>query len=343
MRLRTITGTDLHASVICLGALPFGVTLSEDLSFTLMDRFLAEGGNFIDTALVYGEWLPDGKGRSERTVGKWVKQRRTRDRVIIGTKGAHPRLSSMDVPRLARDEIVADLDESLGNLQTDYIDLYWLHRDDPRRPVAEILHTLNEQGERGKIRYFGCSNWRLDRIQAAQDYAAEHGIRGFAGNQLMWSLAVPNHAALFDPAMVTMDAVTRPTTCAQGWLPWPTVRRPAACSPGWRPARRAIYPRVSAPCTPVKRICDGCSACSRSRKRRICRSAWSHWPIWCHTRSRRTHYRDARIQTSCSRTCAPVMLNWSRVRWSTSNAARTRACLTNGAGFAEFLGGGDVL
>jgi aryl-alcohol dehydrogenase-like predicted oxidoreductase len=209
MRLRTITGTDLHASVICLGALPFGVTLSEDLSFTLMDRFLAAGGNFIDTALVYGEWLPDGKGRSERTVGKWVKQRRTRDRVIIGTKGAHPRLSSMDVPRLARDEIVADLDESLGNLQTDYIDLYWLHRDDPRRPVAEILDTLNEQVERGKIRYFGCSNWRLDRIQAAQDYAAEHGIRGFAGNQLMWSLAVPNHAALFDPAMVTMDAATK--------------------------------------------------------------------------------------------------------------------------------------
>jgi aryl-alcohol dehydrogenase-like predicted oxidoreductase len=209
MRLRNIPHTDLDASVICLGALPFGVSMSEDLSFALMDRFLAGGGNFVDTALVYGEWLPDGKGRSERTVGKWVQQRRNRDRVIIGTKGAHPRLSTMDVPRLSRDEIVADLDESLGNLQTGFIDLYWLHRDDPARPVADILHTLNDQVERGKIRYFGCSNWRLDRIQAAQDYATAHGIRGFAGNQLMWSLAVPNRAALFDPAMVTMDATTK--------------------------------------------------------------------------------------------------------------------------------------
>jgi aryl-alcohol dehydrogenase-like predicted oxidoreductase len=209
MRLRNITDMDLNASVICLGALPFGVSLGEEISFALMDRFFGEGGNFIDTALVYGEWLPGGKGQSERTVGQWVKERRNRHSLIIGTKGAHPRLSSMHIPRLSRAEIVADLDESLRNLQTDYIDLYWLHRDDPGRPVGDILRTLNEQVERGKIRYFGCSNWRLDRIQAAQDYAAAHSMRGFAGNQLMWSLAVPNRAALFDPAMVTMDAATK--------------------------------------------------------------------------------------------------------------------------------------
>src|SRR4051794_38881139 len=106
MRYRAIPNTDLNPSVICLGALPFGVSLEEGLSFALMDRFFAEGGNFVDTALVYGEWLPNGKGQSERTIGKWVKDRGARDLVIIGTKGAHPRLSSMHIPRLARDEII---------------------------------------------------------------------------------------------------------------------------------------------------------------------------------------------------------------------------------------------
>lgn len=198
--------TDLDAAVIGLGALPFGVSIDEDLSFALMDRFFAAGGNVIDTALVYGEWLPDGRGRSERTVGQWLKQRGDRRSVIVSTKGAHPRLTSMAVPRLGSAEIVADLDESLRNLQTEYIDLYWLHRDDPQRSVGEILTTLNEQVQAGKIRYFGCSNWRLDRIRAAQQYAAEHSLQGFVGNQLWWSLATPNPEALRrDPSIVAMD------------------------------------------------------------------------------------------------------------------------------------------
>ena len=217
MRRRNIPNTDLHASVICLGALPFGLSVGEALSFSLMDRFFAAGGNFIDTALVYGEWLPDGKGQSERTVGMWLKQRGNRQRVIISTKGAHPRLTSMQVPRLGSAEIIADLDESLRNLQTDYIDLYWLHRDDPQRPVGDILTTLNEQVQAGKIGYFGCSNWRLDRIRAAQQYAAEQSLQGFVGNQLWWSLATPNPEAVRqDPTIVVMDDELRSYHLASG-------------------------------------------------------------------------------------------------------------------------------
>ena len=208
MRYTEIHRTDLRPSVICLGTGSFGISVESERSWALMDRFVASGGNFMDTALVYGEWLPDGKGRSEQTVGAWMKARGNRHDIIVGTKGAHPRLDTMNVARLSRQEIVGDLDESLRNLGTDYIDLYWLHRDDRDRPVADILSTLNEQVAAGKIRAFGCSNWRLDRIEEAQAYAAEHGIHGFAGNQLWWSLARPNDAAISDPTLEQMDEPT---------------------------------------------------------------------------------------------------------------------------------------
>jgi aryl-alcohol dehydrogenase-like predicted oxidoreductase len=205
MKYKNIPQTELNPSVICLGAGPFGVDLSQEISFSLLDRFFAEGGNFIDTALVYGEWLPNGKGLSEKTVGNWLKTRGNRSKVIIGTKGAHPRLSTMLVGRLSREEINSDVDESLHNLQTDYIDLYWLHRDDATRPVAEILSALNGLVKAGKIRYFGCSNWQTERIREAQDYAASNGLQGFAGNQVMWSFARPNREAINDKTLVSMD------------------------------------------------------------------------------------------------------------------------------------------
>ncbi len=85
------------------------------------------------------------------------------------------------------------------------IDLYWLHRDDEQRPVAEILHTLNEQVQAGKIRYFGCSNWQAARIRQAQAYAAEHGLQGFHGDQMRWSLAVIDRAAIADDTIVAMN------------------------------------------------------------------------------------------------------------------------------------------
>ena len=102
----------------------------------------------------------------------------------------------MHIPRISPQDIITDIDESLHCLQTETIDLYWLHRDDPKQPVAAILETLNNQVTKGKIRYFGCSNWRVQRIEEAMQYATDHGIAGFVGNQLMWSFAVPNLDAL---------------------------------------------------------------------------------------------------------------------------------------------------
>ncbi len=111
---------------------------------------------------------------------------------MIVTKGGHPELATPLTPRLAPDEIVGDLDASLACLGVEQIDLYYLHRDDPSRPVDAIMETLDAQVRLGKIRHAACSNWQLARIQAAQDYAHAHGLHPFVASQIFWSLAVAN-------------------------------------------------------------------------------------------------------------------------------------------------------
>jgi aryl-alcohol dehydrogenase-like predicted oxidoreductase len=205
MRYIQIPSTDLQASTVCLGTGGLGSSLNRDDSFALLDAFMEQGGNFLDSAKVYADWLPIERSSSERTIGRWMQARRNRNQIILGTKGAHPDLATMHIPRVSRQEIASDLLASLEHLQVDVIDLYWLHRDDPSRPVGEIVESLNEHVKAGRIRYFGCSNWRAQRIQAAQEYAAAHGLQGFAGDQMMWSFAVMDAARIADQTLVTMD------------------------------------------------------------------------------------------------------------------------------------------
>jgi aryl-alcohol dehydrogenase-like predicted oxidoreductase len=205
VKYTTIPGTDLKPSALCFGTSNMGTSIDREASFALLDAFLDRGGNFLDTASVYANWLTPERSVSEKTLGRWFKERATRQRVIVATKGGHPELSSMHVSRLSPQEIVHDLDASLRNLQTDVIDLYWLHRDDPSRPVQEIVDTLHDQVVAGKIRYYGCSNWRAPRIGAAQTYAARRGWQGFVGDQMLWNLAYLNPEAIADKTIVWMS------------------------------------------------------------------------------------------------------------------------------------------
>lgn len=208
MHTTPIPQTDLVPSAICLGSSNFGNGIAPADAFQLLDAYVACGGNFIDTAAVYANWLPGEKNSSEKTIGRWLARSGQRSRTVVATKGAHPDLATMHISRMSPAEIVDDLETSLRNLQTDWLDLYWLHRDDTARPVAEILDTLHSQVVAGKIRYFGCSNWRVERIAAAQAYAAQKGITGFVANQMRWSLAQINPTALGDPTTVAMDRET---------------------------------------------------------------------------------------------------------------------------------------
>jgi aryl-alcohol dehydrogenase-like predicted oxidoreductase len=216
MRYVDVVGTDLCLSVICLGTGSLGSTVAETDAFDLLDLFVELGGNFLDTAKVYADWLPGERSVSEKTIGRWLHSRDARGRVIVGTKGAHPELSAMHIPRLSRPEIISDLESSLLNLQTDAIDLYWLHRDDPARPVGEILETLHDQVVAGKVRHYGCSNWRASRIRAAQAYAAERGLRGFVADQMQWSLAQPAPSSGGESTMVVMDGELYAYHCEAG-------------------------------------------------------------------------------------------------------------------------------
>jgi aryl-alcohol dehydrogenase-like predicted oxidoreductase len=205
MRYTTIPGTDLRCATICLGTSNLGSTIDRQASFDLLDAYVDLGGNAIDTASVYADWLPGERSISEKTLGRWCRERGNRDRILLATKGGHPDLSTMHISRLSRAEIVHDIEASLSNLQTDIIDLYWLHRDDPKRSVQEIIEVLHDQVEAGKIRTFGCSNWRAPRIRAAQAYAAQQGLRGFVADQMQWSLARADPDAVADKTTVAMD------------------------------------------------------------------------------------------------------------------------------------------
>ncbi|MBN1933363.1 MAG: aldo/keto reductase [Anaerolineae bacterium] len=203
---RVINQTSLTPFCICLGTSNMGSTVDRATSFAMLDAYVGAGGNFLDTASVYANWIPGPKHTSEKTLGAWMQARKNRKQIIVATKGGHPDLNTMHVPRLSPPEIASDLETSLRNLQTDHIDLYYLHRDDPARPVSEIMDTLNAQVKAGKIRYTACSNWRRERIAAANDYAQARGIQGFVANQMLWNLAKIEPAQIGDRTIVPMTA-----------------------------------------------------------------------------------------------------------------------------------------
>ncbi len=205
MKYTVIPQTDLRVSALCLGSAEFGAKVNSEDAHTLLDVFVEQGGTFIDTASVYCDWVPGPRSSSEKIIGAWLRETGLRDQLVIATKGAHPELATMNISRLSHDEIVSDLDASLANLGTDRIDLYWLHRDDVNVPVEGIIDILNEQAQAGKIRYFGASNWKVERIQAAHDYAAARGINSFVANQPMWSVAEPNRDMIADKTIEVMD------------------------------------------------------------------------------------------------------------------------------------------
>jgi aryl-alcohol dehydrogenase-like predicted oxidoreductase len=140
----------------------------------MFDDFIELGGNCFDTARIYGPM--------EQILGQWVRNRNIRDRVVLITKGAH-------TPNCFPDKLTEQLIQSLDILKTDHVDIYFMHRDNPDVPVGEFVDVLNEHKNAGRIRVFGGSNWTLERVQAANEYAARHGKTGFGAVSNNFSLA----------------------------------------------------------------------------------------------------------------------------------------------------------
>jgi aryl-alcohol dehydrogenase-like predicted oxidoreductase len=147
-----------------------------------LSEVLDSGGNAFDTARIYG------LGRSERALGEWMAATGTRDRVVIITKGGHPSLLTFR-SRIRVRAIEHDLHQSLRALKTDRVDLWMLHRDDPRVPVSAIMETLHSLRERGTVRACGVSNWSYERVREANNFARAQGIAGLAASSPQFSLA----------------------------------------------------------------------------------------------------------------------------------------------------------
>jgi len=191
-----LNNTDLSVSRLCYGTNMLGWMLDQGKSNAILDTFAGLGGNFIDTARSYGDWIPDAPaGASERAVGAWLKTR-NRDEFVIATKGGFFDMRVGDYRnRVTPDDISVDLGQSLDHLGVDRIDLYFLHTDNPESPVEPIIDALITHREAGRIRHFAASNWAADRIRAANTYAASIGKEGFVASETFWGLAVPDVAA----------------------------------------------------------------------------------------------------------------------------------------------------
>lgn len=153
-----------------------------DESARLLDDIFELGCTCFDTAHVYGG------GDNERTVGRWIRERGIRDKVVILGKGAHPH---EDRNRVTPEDIGSDISDSLERFGTDCIDLYLLHRDDESVPVGEIVEALNEHKAKGQILAFGGSNWSHTRVEAANSYATANALTPFAASSPQFGLAWP--------------------------------------------------------------------------------------------------------------------------------------------------------
>src|SRR5262245_47872185 len=173
MEKRKLGSSRLEIAPLMLGGNVLGWTADEATSFKLLDRFLAAGLNAVDTADVYSAWVPGHKGgESETVIGNWLKARGGRDRVVIATKVGWDKKQR----GLARDRIVANAEASLRRLQTDYIDLYQSHLDDPATPLEETLAAHETLLKQGKVRAIGCSNYTAPRLKQALQVSGEKGL-----------------------------------------------------------------------------------------------------------------------------------------------------------------------
>jgi aryl-alcohol dehydrogenase-like predicted oxidoreductase len=206
----TIPGVNKPASRLVMGV---DNQTDFDHAARMFDDYLEGGGNVFDTAWVYGG------GERERLLGRWMRTRGVRDRVVLIVKGAH-------TPHCDPDALSSQLLESFERLRTDHADVYMLHRDNLEIPVGEFVDVLNEHHRAGRIRAFGGSNWTLGRIRAANAYAAQNGIQGFTVISNQFSLArmvEPPWAgcmAASDPAFRTWLEATQFTL-----LPWSSQAR----------------------------------------------------------------------------------------------------------------------
>ena len=196
MTFRKLGSSGIEVGALALGANVFGWTLNDEAaSFRILDAFVDAGFNLIDTADVYSRWAPGNEGgESETLLGKWFKHSGKRDKVVLATK------LGMDMgpgqSGLSRSYIKTAVERSLRRLQTDRIELYQAHKDDPETPLEETMGGFTELVEQGKVRAIGASNYSAGRLAQALQISKGNGFVSFSVLQPHYNLI---ERALFEP------------------------------------------------------------------------------------------------------------------------------------------------
>ncbi len=181
----TIPETDLVVHPLCLGSNIFGSNADEAQSHAVMNAYFDQGGNFIDTADMYNQWV-DGHvgGESETIIGSWMASRGNRESMVIATK-----VSKMDRrPGLSAKNIFAACEESLDRLQSDYIDLYYSHEDDLNVSLEETLGAYAQLIAQGKVRYIAASNFTPARLRESIKFSEDNNLPAYVAVQDLYNL-----------------------------------------------------------------------------------------------------------------------------------------------------------
>jgi aryl-alcohol dehydrogenase-like predicted oxidoreductase len=187
MEKRRLGQSSLEVPPITFGCNVFGWTVDEKTSFALLDAWLAAGFNFLDTADVYARWVPGSSGGdSETIIGKWLKARGNRDKIVLATKLGIE--MGPGKKGLSRAYMQTAVEASLRRLQTDYIDLYQSHRDDPDTPIEETLSGYADLIKAGKVREIGASNFSADRLAESLKISTAKGLPRYQSLQPLYSL-----------------------------------------------------------------------------------------------------------------------------------------------------------
>ncbi len=196
-------------SQIALGCDHYGASIAEKTALAQLDLFFEQGGNLLDTAHIYGQDKDGGPSSSEQVLGKWLRSNKSRKDMVVATKGCHPYKDDMSRGRITYKDMMGDIQRSLDQLQSDSVDIWFFHRDDPNMGADEIIDMGNILVDKGLVKHLGASNWTTKRIEEANTWAKGHNKKGFVISEIQWSLAHCTPETWGDETLVCMNETER--------------------------------------------------------------------------------------------------------------------------------------
>ncbi len=198
--------TDAEVGILCLGTMYFGSRTDEKTSWTLLDRYVEAGGDFLDTANAYARWIEGCRGgESEALLGRWFRERNNRNAFFVASKVGFPAPVDDQEFGLSAGQIEHACEASLKRMGIETIDLYYSHSDDRRYPMEERLEAFHRLVKAGKVRYIGASNTMDWRLEEARCISKVKGYPELCAIQQRYTYVRPQAGAVYDPHCVVND------------------------------------------------------------------------------------------------------------------------------------------